>query len=93
MFFTKYCRTFADRMKINYFEIAEKYGHPKYDKTFKTEYKFVHRRISEKIVLFEAKIDKWASHWETEREAALAVDKYRIKKGKNPINILKPIKN
>jgi hypothetical protein len=36
------------------------------------------------------KYTNWHKFTETEREAALAYDMYMIKKGKSPVNILKP---
>jgi hypothetical protein len=36
-------------------------------------------------------IGKFSAYYNTERESAIAVDKYLIKNGKKPINILKPL--
>lgn len=62
-------------------------------KNVKSKYKYV-----QGILTISLNKTKWVVNikgvgrngFETEREAALAVDKYLISKGKEPVNILKP---
>lgn len=64
------------------------YGYGKYVERSKT-YKYVcQRRKGERIIWYGRILgrQKW---FDTEREAALFVDKVLIENGKNPVNILK----
>tara|TARA_R110001606_G_scaffold38401_1_gene107634 strand:- start:2738 stop:2974 length:237 start_codon:yes stop_codon:yes gene_type:complete len=65
------------------------------DKTYKSEYKYVYRYVSRKdgSVMWQGQFyhnqTKSGKFYETEKEAAKAVDLFLIGKGKEPINILK----
>ena len=58
-----------------------------------SKYTGVSKKVNAKKFLAVCTIDKVRHHigsFNIDREAAIAVDKFRIKKGLKPINILKP---
>jgi hypothetical protein len=57
----------------------------------KGKYKYVYSyKMPDGYIKYQSYISKygWSKYHETERQAAIAVDKYLIFKGKEPVNIL-----
>lgn len=58
----------------------------------KSQYKHVRGIECNKIIYWAITFSGFSrDHFKTEREAAIAADKILINKGKDPVNILKPI--
>lgn len=64
----------------------------KKEKLPKGQYKYVYAyKIKDGTIIYQSYIPtyKWSAYHNSEKEAAIAVDKFLISKGKDPINILK----
>lgn len=62
----------------------------------KGKYKYVYTYQSiEGSIFYQAYLPKyrWSCYYQSEKKAAIEVDKFLINKGLNPINVLVPIKN
>ena len=80
-FFKQYNTTYETacrEKKVEYLKDASKY---KYVYAIKFKGEVIYRSYITRL--------KWANYFLTEREAAIAVDKKLIEKGKEPVNILK----
>lgn len=59
-------------------------------KYIKSKYKYIHCKVMNNKEYWDARINgKFRCSYDSEREAAIAIDKYLISEGKEPVNILK----